>query len=686
MAGDEVSRPKQMQALFDSAEDQGRQNFQVDGMGTVANDGSVYSTREDEEKIYFGQSSTYNFVHQVQRILQESNRSFLTTNDILAESHTTNQTRRRIAIFDDYVLPPKKEADGLMVIFWSRVYPLYPFLDQNAFKAAYEDLWASNMRPAHSYLTISDSESEPAIDDIPESRRFHILLNAIFAVCSHCEESDTRERQIQRGALFWKRWKMLLELDFNIFNRPRLIFIQALLYSAVYIQSSSELTGACWNITSIAVRMSQALGLHCDRKSPSWQQKRHVETFCLHWRTWAGCVMMDRKSATIRECLTYSDQNAITFLCHSIKLQEHIADLLTKFYDDDTDATMDGSPPWSRTSKQGFNPHCYRYCKEIDDFVGVEAALVSWETELPESLRLPELAILRATPETFSDVSRQSVVLRCQNLYAYILASRPSLLQKSEAHTSNATGATEQRPGRTVDLALRRTFLDKTSEMCINATVELIDLLDLAYQAHNDTMPESWYTIFYLYNCGMTLLIHRHLRPNLELKPSWTKCLKVLRHYQTIRRTALKCVKLLELAARNFAPKHWMPTQQSTIPTAAAAAADDDDDAAQGNTQEESHLLRLSCSTLPSIVDLRSLQQQQVPSRAPGNGGRNCSGDSCDVSDFQLDVSLGGVQVRAEEAESATLPELMFDDSIDFSWLSNAPFELSPEELTGTFW
>ena len=203
-------------------------------------------------------------------------------------------TRHRFAAIDDYVLPPKKEADSLMLIFWSRIYPLYPFLDESAFRAAYEDLWASSAETVHSHLTTSHAELEPNVDDIPEARRFHVLLNAIFAVCSHCKESDKGERPLQRGASFFKRWKQLLQLDFDIFNRPRLIFIQALLYSAVYLQSSSELTGACANLVSVAVRMAQALGLHCDEKSSSWQQVYTADVNRLRWRTWAGCVMMDR--------------------------------------------------------------------------------------------------------------------------------------------------------------------------------------------------------------------------------------------------------------------------------------------------------------------------------------------------------------------------------------------------------
>ncbi|EXJ67880.1 uncharacterized protein A1O5_09227 [Cladophialophora psammophila CBS 110553] len=285
----------------------------------------------------------------------------------------------------------------------------------------------------------------------------------------------------------------------------------------------------------------------------------------------------------------------------------------------------------------------------------------------------------------------------------------------------------EQRPPleeevrrRTVDAALRRTLLDKTSEMCINATIELIDLLDLAYHTRNDTMPESWYTIFYLYNCGMTLLIHRHRRPDLDpgLKASWTKCLTILGHYQTMRRTAVKCVRLLELAARNFAPRHWLPSTTAGAGAGGRAAAMAQEQQ-QGQVQESNVMVGLgvgcsSSSSTASAVEARDqhqdkYRQQQLQmqqhcrqlSAAPGDVGVGSCGN---LFAFQLDADLANAtaqipvpaQAQAQRQVDgdrdgnvecgAALPDLIFDDTIDFSWLSTAPFELSPEELTGTFW
>ncbi|KIW94025.1 uncharacterized protein Z519_05341 [Cladophialophora bantiana CBS 173.52] len=91
MAGDGHRGPKDMEALSDHAKDQGHHNFQVDGMGIVVNDGLVYSLPEDEESLYFGQSSTYNFVYQGQQILRDSSRSFLEEDHFLDESYPSDQ-------------------------------------------------------------------------------------------------------------------------------------------------------------------------------------------------------------------------------------------------------------------------------------------------------------------------------------------------------------------------------------------------------------------------------------------------------------------------------------------------------------------------------------------------------------------------------------------------------------------
>ncbi len=200
----------------------------------------------------------------------------------------------------------------MLAVFWSNIYPLYPFLDREKFDNAYDDLW----RPASAELRASDTnpihfpawsgvqgypESLGRGDNIPETRPFHILLNLIFALASHWSCSEPSNMQSQRSELYWKRCKELLQRDFDIFTRPRLQSIQALLYIGVWLQSTTGLTGACSNIVAVAIRMSEALALHCNPQSAAQkglaQGKEASESlvYCsLRWRVWAGCVMMDQ--------------------------------------------------------------------------------------------------------------------------------------------------------------------------------------------------------------------------------------------------------------------------------------------------------------------------------------------------------------------------------------------------------
>lgn len=101
--------------------------------------------------------------------------------------------------------------------------------------------------------------------------------------------------------MFWNRCKELLEMDFDLFNRPCLELVQALLFMGVYLQSTAELTGACWNIVGVAIRLAQALGLHASfslRAGKEYQVgsrlSKEGKTHSLRMRTWAGCVLMDR--------------------------------------------------------------------------------------------------------------------------------------------------------------------------------------------------------------------------------------------------------------------------------------------------------------------------------------------------------------------------------------------------------
>ena len=59
-----------------------------------------------------------------------------------------------------------------------------------------------------------------------------------------------------------------------------------------------------------------------------------------------------------------------------------------------------------------------------------------------------------------------------------------------------------------------------------------------------------------MYTCAMVLLV-AHVCPSVtstsaDLKMGWMRCLEILRIYQETSRTALRCVRLLELTEARF--------------------------------------------------------------------------------------------------------------------------------------
>jgi hypothetical protein len=287
----------------------------IDGLGAITQLAPLCgSPPETERTIYFGTSSTVNFVKQVHQILSEADAGIqqdARSSDLPKPKrrhgrHGSGRDGNGPKIMEEYAIPTRGESESMLASFWTRTYPLYPFLNRSDFDESYRQLWtppSHNNVPA-SMATADDGDSgyheDPGQhrvrvhgDGIPESRRFHVLLNIMYALGCLSSTSKHTTTQAERAQFYWRRCKDLLERDFDIFNRPRTRFIQAVLYMSVYMQSTEELTSASWNLSAIAIRMSQALGLHCAVSNRSLDPAR-LKLLSVRAQTWAGCVVMDR--------------------------------------------------------------------------------------------------------------------------------------------------------------------------------------------------------------------------------------------------------------------------------------------------------------------------------------------------------------------------------------------------------
>lgn len=150
----------------------------------------------------------------------------------------------------------------------------------------------------------------------------------------------------------------------------------------------------------------------------------------------------------------------------------------------------------------------------------------------------------------------------------------------------------------------------------------------------------------------MVLLVHRHCASDHleETNHGWTKCLDVLTSYMTTSRTALRCLKLLQLSDGSFRSRP--PFSQA--PPAAAAP-----EAVQNNPHDIAGPHHAwSAGGNPDL-----------PAAAMGVGVGTDDG----IPNYQ--------DVPHDLGDDFTVSWM--DDQIDLAWLSTVPFELGSADDMG---
>ncbi|ETI26439.1 hypothetical protein G647_03216 [Cladophialophora carrionii CBS 160.54] len=599
-------------------------------MGAVPGDITELTDLDAEEIGYFGKSSTLSFVAHVQKLLVSS-RPIPSAGQSANPTQPARRALPTVVPSEEYSVPPRKEADALLHRFWKKVYPLYPFLDRDQFHRQYSEVWSSSPPEALTSSTVIESSSftEHAgrrcllQDKVPDSRRFHILLNAIFAVSCSCDTPNTGLSQAHRGEIYWQRSKSLLELDFDIFNRPNLQFIQALLYASIYLQSSTELTGACWNLLLPSRPVEPAEALTPTRPS---------------------------------------DDNSLASFVYSVRLQRTLSMITSTLYETPSGDDVYLSDSTSFGIEVFRAPHLMQKIASGDfrSLVQLEGDLCHWETSLPWCLRVPASAQLLSLDETFTpkfDV--QAVALRARHLYAHILLFRPILL-----HHAQPGGGFRGRKGHDagsddedISSALGRALVNHGVHMCIKNAQELVLLLEWVHRAYLEAIPEPWYVIFWLYTCGMVFLLDRHCNiSGNDCMSFWNPCLDTLRLYQSTHRTAVRSLKLLELSERSLFPA---PRAQARAQTSTSVAPQ---------------------SQQPVHGPAQGSARYQMD--AAGGGGVRVGLNPETLSP----VAEQPHSIITWSEPEGELPSLCLDDQIDFAWLGTLPFEFNSDEHLDELW
>jgi hypothetical protein len=251
----------------------------IDSMTAVVDEGT--NTGE-----FFGISSAGSFTAQIKKAIDirlgkpgtgPSNSVPATSRSVLGVTGAGDAPAPELS----YVLPPRRQADHLMELYWFYVDPLYPFLDRKRWTNAYNAIFAG---------TVIDFNE----------RIFVATLNIIFALSTQLHESQSLEQREQSSETYFRRAQELLPM--SPWESGSLELVQCLLVTSQYLQSTYN-PHQTWMVVGSAIRMAQGLGLHLPETSADRSDPGERE---LLRRIWYGCILMDRYVRRTRAVVKHS--------------------------------------------------------------------------------------------------------------------------------------------------------------------------------------------------------------------------------------------------------------------------------------------------------------------------------------------------------------------------------------------
>ena len=188
-------------------------------------------------------------------------------------------------------LPIRRQADDLVHLYFSRVHRIYPILHQPTFMKQYRLLWESAPADASIPAHCSGLCKQKSLD-----KTFPATVNAVFALASLFGPRPMAQNSARAGVFF----NMTQQIDLLdiIDEEVGIELVQLLLLMGYYLQSTERFS-KCWNITGLAIRMAQNMGLQL---SPSDARRKGLLAACptqleseMRIRVWYGCVLLDRE-------------------------------------------------------------------------------------------------------------------------------------------------------------------------------------------------------------------------------------------------------------------------------------------------------------------------------------------------------------------------------------------------------
>lgn len=170
-----------------------------------------------------------------------------------------------------HMLPPRKEADHLLEIYWQYIHPLEPFVYKESFLQSYHRLFSGKLPKSDQDIFLS-------------------TLNAVFALSTQVQASIKPKVRDHTSETYFNRAWDLLRPERLLWEPGSLNIVQCLLLVSRYLQCTNN-PHRTWIVVGLAVRMAQSLKLDIAGPNSAEVKKDDLD---MRQHVWNGCVFMDR--------------------------------------------------------------------------------------------------------------------------------------------------------------------------------------------------------------------------------------------------------------------------------------------------------------------------------------------------------------------------------------------------------
>ncbi|KAL4940749.1 hypothetical protein BDV06DRAFT_213205 [Aspergillus oleicola] len=444
--------------------------------------------------------------------------------------------KRKVLSEPQFLVPPRKQADHLLSLYWNFVDSAYPWLDRFSIESAYETLW-------------SQDEGTCSMDE----RALHCILNLMFATSCVASQGEPPLARYQSSVVFFDRAQQLMCYD--LMEMYNFEIIQILLLTAVYLQHEKE-PQKCFRSIGMAIHIAQELGLHLPETTETISDLRERD---LARQVWNGCVIMDRISCMTFGCalkvpqsLAEQGLNAmmmrtaestalpskVNFYILFCRLHYIIGEVLETFY---ISSDHEVEPKPSRADFDRFA-----------SLLRIESELNNWAANLHPFFQRPVDA---EDPTPTKHITREANILRARYLSVRLLLLRPFLLQSHQnMPTTTANGSLY-----TDDHVMPHVVL-LCQLNCTRAAAEMIEFIarNSPEQTQAYILPSNWYTVSYVYMAVTTLLTAKMCRRIMDhfssthLSGLLHLARNILKKYELHTTLASRCSSVIKLIDENI--------------------------------------------------------------------------------------------------------------------------------------